>query len=287
MSGRGRWRWLVLGVLGWTAGCGGGSPEKKGEPTGPPQVKVEAPKGTEPVEKPPTPVPAASPFRASVLLEPPDGELRPPDKTFAGKNAAQLFQAIAGTKDKPGLWDQVSFVDSSGKMVRHTALIKTDLGDMRLRLLHEHAPNHVRSFVALARAGYYDGLPIHRSIRTTEPKDKAFLYLEAGCPKGTGEVGYGSIGYWLKPEISKDLKHEEGSVGAWHAGEIESAACRFYVTLGPTPALDGSYSIFGKMTEGLDVARKINALPVRKDDLQDRPVDPVILRQVAIETKLE
>ena len=114
-------------------------------------------------------------------------------------------------------------------------VLETSKGDIKIELFYDAAPNHVRSFICLARAGYFDGLPFHASIRRGD-KDNLQGYLESGCPKGTGEIGYGSIGYWLKPEIKSAMKHEEGTVGAWHlnpafvdvlASRIRGALARF------------------------------------------------------------
>jgi cyclophilin family peptidyl-prolyl cis-trans isomerase len=222
--------------------------------------------------------PSFVPFDQAVRLDAPDGENRPPDMTVNGKVTGKLFEQIAGKDGKGGLWDQVHFVTAQGKPLKSFALVKTDAGDMKIELFHQAAANHVRSFICLARAGYFDGLPFHQSIRRDD-----FRYLESGCPKGAGELGYGSIGYWLKPEISKTLTHEEGAVGAWHPEELERAACRFYVTLGKTPAYDGNYTIFGKVVHGLDVAHTINKRPVQDEEYQGPPQEPYRIRQVLIE----
>src|SRR5262249_23268427 len=106
-------------------------------------------------------------------------------------------------------------------------------------------------------------------------------YLEGGCPVGTGQFGYGSIGYWLKPEIDTQLAHEEGTLGACH-DDLETAACKFYITLGKAPQLDGNYTIFGKIVRGLDVAHVISQRPVFDDDLHSTPREPVIIKSVTI-----
>ena len=222
------------------------------------------------------------PFAQAVRLDPPDDELRPPDMTAAGKVTAKLYEMIAGRDGESGLWDEAKFVAADGKPLKHFAVVKTDAGDFKIELFHEAAPNHVRSFICLARAGYFDGLPFHASIRRGE-KESFQGYLEAGCPKGTGEIGYGSIGYWLKPEVSDRLKHEEGTVGAWHPGEIERAACRFYITLNRNPSFDGNYTIFGKVVHGLEVAHTINKRPVQDEEYQGPPLEPYRIRQVVIQ----
>jgi cyclophilin family peptidyl-prolyl cis-trans isomerase len=225
------------------------------------------------------------PFRTAVVLDPPLGEQRPPDQTIAGKNVARIFEQIAGNSMTGGLWDQVRF-PKSGKLL---ARVKTDQGDIVIELWHDVAPRHVRNFVALAKSGYFDGLKFHRSTRQ-EQGDKTIAYLEGGCPLGTGEYGNGSIGYWLKPEIKADLKHDEGTVGAWSSKDPESgddlnnASTKFYMTLNKAPWMDGQYTIFGRIVQGMDVAHTINRRPVHDDDFKDRPKEPVLIRSVTIET---
>jgi cyclophilin family peptidyl-prolyl cis-trans isomerase len=245
-------------------------------------------------DSPTTPAPAIRPFREAVVTEVPEGERRPPDVTVTGKVVGKLYEEIAGRDGMPGTFDQIQFVDARGHKIRYSAVVKTDLGDFRIALYADSAPNHVRNFIALARAGYYDGLPFHSSVRA-KIDNGIEAFLESGCPLGTGEFGYGSIGYHLKPEISESLIHEDGTVGAWHGrrktGEtadtyedLDNAACKFYITLARSPWRDASFTIFGKVVQGLDVAHKINERPNQTElGLEDRPVSPVLIRQVIIE----
>ncbi len=222
-------------------------------------------------------------FKDAVILDPPDGQLRMPVRTVAGKNVAQVFEAVAGDKYEGGLWDKVEFFDSEGRPLKYCAVVKTDLGDIQIDLLPEAAPHHVTNFIALVRAGYYDGLPFHASRRVATDKER-LGYVEAGCPNGTGEKGYGSVGYWLEPETDNLLVHEAGSVGAYHEPEqTDTAACRFYMTLNPMPGMDRVYTIFGKVSRGLDVVDAINKRPVFDEDPYDRPKEPVIIRTVRIQ----
>ena len=219
------------------------------------------------------------PFKDAVLLEPPADELRPPDMTVNGKNVAQLFESIAGKDSVGGLWDQIPFVGDDGRTLKYQVVLTTQAGEIAIDLNTEEAPNHCRNFIALAKAGYFDGLPFYRSVRMTAG-DKTVAYVESGCPKGTGEVGYGSIGYWLKPEISDKLSHEEGAVGAWHREELETAACRFYIAAQPMKQMDGSFTIFGKVSRGMDVVRTMNMRPVGEDD---RLKEPVLIQRATIQ----
>lgn len=215
---------------------------------------------------------------------------RPPDATVTGKPVGKLYDEVVRS------WETIRFVNSAGKALAYSATVETDLGTIEIALRPDVAPNHVRNFVALARAGYYDGLRFDR-IRHEEPdmpaSGAALDQVEAGCPLGSGETGSGSIGYWLKPEFDNlekpKLTHEEGTVGACRGTEADSAGCKFYVTLSKAPYLDGNYTAFGKVTTGLDVARRIHQQPgsafENEPDGSRRPLNPVVIRKVTIHVR--
>lgn len=214
-------------------------------------------------------------FKQSVLLDAaPEGEMRPPEKTHTGKNAVKIFETIAN-----GLWNETTFTDNNGKAIRYRGVITTELGEIHVDLLGDDAPNHVRNFVCLAKTGYYDGMGFYYSINR-KVEDGTVAYIETGCPRGTGELGSGSIGYWLRPEISDKLTHVEGVIGACLNGQdIESASCRFYIMAERNAYMDGNFTIFGKVTKGMDIVRAINKRPVGEFD---RAVNPVVIRTVTI-----
>jgi cyclophilin family peptidyl-prolyl cis-trans isomerase len=164
------------------------------------------------------------------------------------------------------------------------ASINTDFGSFRVQLNPDVAPNHVRNFVALARAGYYNRLTFDALVQQIADDSQSSLEMvEAGCPLGTGEPGIGHLGYWLNPEIDETIVHQPGSFGAFHDDDPNSAACRFYVTLTKAPAMDGHYTVFGQVVEGLDVVRTISKLPKASGSYQ--PEKPVTIRSVIIETQ--
>ncbi|HEY7313031.1 MAG TPA: peptidylprolyl isomerase [Gemmataceae bacterium] len=223
--------------------------------------------------------------------DPPPNSNPPPDRTVSGKSVYKVYKEVTQ------LWDTIRFVTPDGKRLNYSVTVETDLGNIEIDLRPDLAPNHVRNFVALARAGYYDDLFFDRICHEEEEieKDKVQVLdsIEAGCPLGTGEPGNGSIGYWLKPEFPKadaKVSHGPGTVGACHAIEADTAACRFYITLCDAPFLDGNFTVFGKVTQGLDVARKIAVQPIIVDD-QDtegshRPEKPIKIRKVTIHTSV-
>ena len=219
--------------------------------------------------------------------DPPAECHRPPDATITGKSVYKLYQEVIRQ------WETIRFVTPEGKTIAYSATIETALGSIDLDLRSDLAPNHVRNFVALAQAGYYDGLCFDRIYHDEAVDDPAQRLdeIEAGCPLGTGEQGYGSIGYWLNPEFSPSDKatHEAGTVGACHGFEKDTAACRFYISLCKFPSLDENYTVFGKVTRGLDVARKIFERPVvisdEDADNNRRPEKPVVIEKVTIHTR--
>jgi cyclophilin family peptidyl-prolyl cis-trans isomerase len=222
------------------------------------------------------------PLKEATLSEPPEGQ-NLPEKTKAGLSVGKLFLDVQKE------WDDIHFATDTGKKLLYSAKISTELGDVPLHLFPEAAPNHVRSFVALAKVKYYDGLAFDYVLKGVkdEKNPTPVDLLVGGDPKGTFEMGYGSIGYWLKPE-KNDLKHEPGTVGAFHEQAADTAACKFYITLDKAPALDSPdalWTIFGRVTpEGLAVARKIAARPGTAAD-PGRPQQPVVIRTVTIEVQ--
>jgi cyclophilin family peptidyl-prolyl cis-trans isomerase len=261
------------------AGC---SKETVGDPKtepGPASVAVE----TRPVV--PVGMGALKSFRDVAIHEVPEGENRPPDTTVTGLSVGKLYEQVAE------LFDQIKFVDTRGRKIRYFATLKTDQGDIRIELLGDSAPNHVRNFIALARAGYYNGLQFHRSVRQ-KVDDKVETFIEAGCPLGTGDLGYGSLGYWLKAEPSDELIHDDGIVGATHSlvsrgdqlEDLNNAACKFYIALSKAPWRDQSFTIFGKVIQGLDAAHTIAERPNQTErGFEDRPQRPAVIREVMID----
>jgi cyclophilin family peptidyl-prolyl cis-trans isomerase len=219
-------------------------------------------------------------FAEATRQDPPADWQRPPDVTMTGKSVGKMYSDVIKS------WDTYRFLNNKGQIITCTATLETEFGPVEIALRPDLAPNHVRNFIALTLLGYYDGLVFERTVhaKSEEQPDAEVELIEAGCPLGTGDSGIGSIGYWLKPEFNKE-PHEAGTVGACHGIEPDTAACRFYITLNKAPFLDGNFTVFGKVTKGLEVAKKIFSLPVRNDPEYpegDRPQKPVVIRKVTI-----
>jgi len=122
--------------------------------------------------------------------------------------------------------------------------MRTTRGVMRFELFEKDAPNTVANFVSLIQKNFYDGLTFHRVIPN--------FMIQGGCPKGDGR---GGPGYSIKCEINKN-KHERGSLSMAHAGK-DTGGSQFFICHKATPHLDGVHTVFGRVTDGIDVVDKI------------------------------
>lgn len=158
----------------------------------------------------------------------------------------------------------------------------TSLGAFTVRLFEEEVPKTVANFVGLAEGTkefvdpttrqkvtrpYYDGLIFHRVI-------DGFM-LQGGCPIGQGT---GGPGFTFEDEFSPTLKHRGVGVMSMANAGPNTNGSQFFITLAATPWLDNRHSVFGEVTEGLEVVKKIGITPTRND----RPVTPVTIESVKI-----
>ena len=151
---------------------------------------------------------------------------------------------------------------------KYTATIDTTAGTMTAELYPQDAPQTVNSFVFLARDGYYEGVIFHRVI-------PGFM-IQGGDPTGTGS---GGPGYQLKAEFNA-RKHEPGVLSMARTSDPNSAGSQFFVMHKTSPHLDRQYSVFGKLTGGLDVVEKIVNAP---RDANDRPKSPTKINKITIQ----
>jgi peptidyl-prolyl cis-trans isomerase B (cyclophilin B) len=136
-----------------------------------------------------------------------------------------------------------------------TAVITLEKGgDIALELFPADAPKTVEAFLKLAREGFYDGTTFHRVVPgfVVQGGDPLSKTLPAGDPR----VGTGGPGYQLKAEFNK-RKHDRGVLAMARSRDPDSAGSQFYITLAPTPQLDGQYTVFGRVTSGMNVVDSI------------------------------
>jgi len=143
----------------------------------------------------------------------------------------------------------------------------TSMGNFTAELYNDIAPITASNFMLLANNGFYNNKIFHRVI--------AGFMIQDGCPYGTG---YGGPGWTIQDEFSPLLHHDRpGMLAMAHSSAPNSGGSQYYITLLPTPHLDGNYAIFGKVIEGIDVVQAIGIVPTGTND---KPITPVNIYQL-------
>ena len=148
-----------------------------------------------------------------------------------------------------------------------TAVLRTKFGDITLNFFPEVAPNHVNNFVELATKGFYDKTIFHRVI-------PGFM-IQGGDPDSKdpdkGRYGMGGPGYSLKAEFNKK-SHKRGTLSMARSRHPDSAGSQFFICVADAPHLNGQYTVFGEVTDGLDVVDKIVS---QQRDGNDNPLERI------------
>ena len=166
------------------------------------------------------------------------------------------------------------------------AIFDTNMGTFKIKLFNDKAPKTVENFVGLAegtkewtdpktgekvKKPFYNGLKFHRVIPN--------FMIQGGDPLGTGT---GGPGYRFADEFGAGLNHSKpGMLSMANAGPNTNGS-QFFITLAPTPWLDGKHAIFGEVVEGMDVVNKIGNV---KTGPMDRPIEDVVIKTLKIESK--
>eukprot|EP00877_Chromochloris_zofingiensis_P012449 jgi/Chrzof1/7458/Cz02g24220.t1 len=142
--------------------------------------------------------------------------------------------------------------------------IDTTMGSFEVELYYKHAPKAVKNFLTLAERGYYDGTPFHRII-------KDFM-IQGGDPTGTGRGGESIYGVKFEDEITRDLKHTGAGILSMANAGPNTNGSQFFITLAPTPWLDGKHTIFGRVCSGMGVIKRLGNV---QTDASDKPTTEV------------
>ncbi|HTZ05101.1 MAG TPA: peptidylprolyl isomerase [Gaiellaceae bacterium] len=148
-----------------------------------------------------------------------------------------------------------------------SATIHTNHGAIAIELYPDDAPKTVANFTKLAADGFYDGVIFHRVIPD--------FMIQGGDPTGTGS---GGPGYQFEDEFN-DNKVTRGALAMANAGPNTNGSQFFIVTAGACEWLDGKHTVFGRVTDGMDVVDEISAL---ETDARDRPRNDVVIERVEL-----
>ena len=144
----------------------------------------------------------------------------------------------------------------------------TSKGNFKIELFNDKAPVTTGNFMKLADDGFYNGLIFHRVIPN--------FMIQGGCPHGTGR---GGPGYTIKDEFHPDLKHDTAGILSMANAGPNTGGSQFFITVAPTPWLNGKHAIFGKVTEGYDVVEAISKV---NSDENDKPFEDVVIKSITI-----
>lgn len=206
-----------------------------------------------------------------------DVGIRPALRQFFLLISAVVFISFPALAESPPLVDE-SFSENRLQAMKQTrAVIHTRFGEIQLRFFPEDAPNHVKNFLELARKGFYNGTTFHRVI-------PGFM-IQGGDPltrdADRSRHGTGGPDYRLKAEFS-DRPHNRGTLSMARSAHPDSAGSQFFICVADAPHLDGQYTVFGEVTEGMDVVDKIAAEP---RDRRDNPKERVEMRVEVISSE--
>ncbi|KAH8662310.1 peptidyl-prolyl cis-trans isomerase-like 1 [Xylariales sp. PMI_506] len=151
--------------------------------------------------------------------------------------------------------------------------LETSMGSIVVELYTTHAPKTCKNFAELTRRSYYDGVIVHRIIPD--------FMVQTGDPTGTGRGGTSIYGEKFEDEIHPGLRHTGAGVLSMANAGPNTNGSQFFITLAPTPWLDGKHTIFGRVKSGLSVVRRMGLV---RTGAEDRPVEEVkIIRARVLE----
>ena len=174
-----------------------------------------------------------------------------------------LFTSLASAEVKNKKFSKKEIKKMSDQM----AVIKTKFGDIKLKFFPDVAPNHVNNFIELSKKGFYNGTVFHRVIPD--------FMIQGGDPNSKdhdkARHGTGGPGHTVKAEFS-NKPHKRGTLSMARSANPDSAGSQFFICVADTQHLDGQYTVFGEVVEGLEVVDKIVS---QERDRRDNPIERI------------
>jgi peptidyl-prolyl cis-trans isomerase-like 1 len=155
--------------------------------------------------------------------------------------------------------------------VAQNVILETTMGLITIELYNDHAPKTCENFATLASRNYYNGTVFHRIISD--------FMIQGGDPTGTGRGGASIYGEKFEDEIRSDLKHVGAGVLSMANSGPNTNGSQFFITLAPTPWLDGKHTIFGRVKSGMKIVQRMGLVKVGEGD---RPVEEVRILEARI-----
>jgi peptidyl-prolyl cis-trans isomerase B (cyclophilin B) len=175
-------------------------------------------------------------------------------------------------RDKPAAAPEPFTTETAQDLSKYRAVLETSMGNVTFQFFPDKAPNHVRNFLRLASVGFFDGTAFHRVV-------KGFVVQGGFLPTRSEPLDITQDRYVRKmaPEFN-DVQHDKGTVSLAHGDDPASGDTSFFIVLARTPVLDGKYTAFAKVVEGMDVVEKIEQVPVNGET----PVSRIELKRVTV-----
>jgi peptidyl-prolyl cis-trans isomerase B (cyclophilin B) len=178
-------------------------------------------------------------------------------------------------RDKPAATPEPFSTESAAELSTYRALLETSMGRITIEFMPEKAPEHVRNFLRLAQAGVYNGMGFHRVA-------KGFVVQTGYLPSRNEPLSEAQqrLVRNLQPEFN-DVQHVKGTVSMARGDNPASADTSFFIVLGPNPVLDGKYTAFARVVDGLPVVDAIEQVPVNGEAPQTR----IEVRRVSLQKR--
>ena len=216
-----------------------------------------------------------------------DGQYTVFARVAEGMNVAQKISQVAADasipqervvirsvtiREKPAPAPEPFSAETVEELSRYRAVVDTTMGSIAMQFFPDKAPNHVRNFLRLAAVGFYDGTAFHRVV-------KGFVVQGGFLPTRSEPLDITQDRYVrkLQPEFN-DTLHDKGILSMAHGDDPASADTSFFIVTARTPVLDGKYTVFGRVVDGLDVVEKLEAVPVNGET----PVTRVEVKKVTV-----
>jgi cyclophilin family peptidyl-prolyl cis-trans isomerase len=178
-------------------------------------------------------------------------------------------------RDKPPVTAEPFSTEAVEELAAYRAVVETSMGNIVLEFMPGKAPSHVRNFLRLAQAGIYDGMAFHRVA-------KGFVLQTGYLPSRSAPLSETQqrLVRNLQPEFN-DTQHVKGTISMARGNDPASADMSFFIVLGPAPALDGKYTAFGRVVDGLAVVDAIEQVPVNGE----APLTRVEVKSIRVEKR--